>query len=509
MLSKTQKAKRNIVSSLLCQVVVLLCGIYVPRLMIGAFGSVRYGAVVSITGFLAYISLIDAGIGAVSRAALYRILPQGDLVEVSRVVSETKRLFRRIALIFIAYVVVLALIYRRISPDTGMSALYSFLLVLVIGLSTFAEYYFGVSYSILLQADQCMYVRDIIQVLSYLLNVIVIFLLIRLPESPDLLVVKLGSSLVFLLRPLVLSVYTRRKYRLVNVKGNGEHVLKQKRYALGQHIAYTVHNNTDTSVLTVCAGVSFVSVYSVYYMVISKIQSIAASFSGDMEAVFGDYLAKGDLKRLNEVFGYYETLVSLVSIDLFSVTAVMIVPFIALYTADIADVEYLYPGFAVMLTIASVLFCIRQPYGKLILAAGHFKQTQWAGYGEAVINVAVSVLLSLLLPFRAKLLGVAIGTVAATLFRLVFYVRYISKNLCGRPVRYFVKRLLVNAALFSLVFLLGRAVTERVAINGYGSWILAGALVTMISVLVFFAGNFLFYRGDVKMIVRKFLSRGA
>lgn len=72
------RAKLNIVMSLMTQIVAMLCGFVIPQLMISAFGSEAYGATSSITQFLAYITLLEGGIGGVARAALYKPLADHD-----------------------------------------------------------------------------------------------------------------------------------------------------------------------------------------------------------------------------------------------------------------------------------------------------------------------------------------------------------------------------------------------------------------------------------------------
>ena len=52
-------------------------------------------------------------------------------------------------------------------------------LILIIAISTFFEYYFGITYRIYLQAEQKTYVISIIQIITYILSVIVIIVLVR------------------------------------------------------------------------------------------------------------------------------------------------------------------------------------------------------------------------------------------------------------------------------------------------------------------------------------------
>ena len=115
--SRTHKAKLNISTSLAAQVVSMICGLVVPRLMIGTFGSELYGATTSITSFLAYISLIEGGVAGVARAALYKPLANKDIQRMSNVYNEVVRFFRIIGLIFVFYTVVLAGGYKFIAKD--------------------------------------------------------------------------------------------------------------------------------------------------------------------------------------------------------------------------------------------------------------------------------------------------------------------------------------------------------------------------------------------------------
>ena len=66
---RSKKAILNIITSLLLQVVVLICGFIVPKLIITKFGSNVNGLISSITQFLAYITLLEAGFGPVVNAA--------------------------------------------------------------------------------------------------------------------------------------------------------------------------------------------------------------------------------------------------------------------------------------------------------------------------------------------------------------------------------------------------------------------------------------------------------
>ena len=142
--NREQRAKFNIFFTLIGQVITLVCGLVVPSLMIRAFGSEAYGATTSITQFLAYITLLEGGIGGVARAALYKPLAENDNKTISKVVREIQCFFRIIAVIFLVYVLILACSFKSISRVQSFDWLSTFFLVIVISIYTVAQYFIGI-----------------------------------------------------------------------------------------------------------------------------------------------------------------------------------------------------------------------------------------------------------------------------------------------------------------------------------------------------------------------------
>lgn len=495
--SRQMRAKLNIVVSLLSQLVTMICGLCVPSLMIKTFGSEVYGATASIAQFLAYITLIEGGIGGVARAVLYGPLARNDMLEVSAILAQVKRFFRTIAYAFAAYVLVLACSFKNISDIQALDWLSTFLLVLVVSVSTFAQYYIGITNSILLQASQKTYITRLISIAGTVLNTLMIVLLVHMKCS--ILAVKLASSCVFVLQPIAMWLYVKKNYDLVSAPKTKTNYLKQRWSALGQHIAWFLHTNTDIAILTVFVGLKPVAVYSVYHFVTAHIQSIITSFSTGMEALFGDMLAKKEDAQLQKTFNYYETMISLITTVLLAVTAVLIIPFVRLYTAGVEDQNYIEPLFAMLLILVAAIDCLKAPYHSLVTAAGHFKQTQAAAYGEVLINVG----LSLLLVSRLGLTGVALGTVVASLFRFIYYVAYLSGNICCRRVSLFVKRQLVNASAFLVSVLAGGFILSKISCDDYFRWAICGAAVTIAVAVITVGINAIFYLHEMQSLIGK------
>lgn len=101
----------------------------------------------------------------------------------------------------------LGVFYYDIARVTVFSRPYVFGLVLVIGLTTLAKYMGGLANLTLLAADQKIYVNNVITIGITLINTLTIVILTR--NACDLIWVKLGSSLIFVVRPLLYAVYVK------------------------------------------------------------------------------------------------------------------------------------------------------------------------------------------------------------------------------------------------------------------------------------------------------------
>ncbi|MBR2732566.1 MAG: polysaccharide biosynthesis C-terminal domain-containing protein [Clostridia bacterium] len=500
-LDRERRAKLSIVVSLVARVVTLVCGLIVTPLLLKAFGSELYGASASVTQFLSFIILLNGGVSGVSRAALYKPLADNDMESVGKIIYEIRRFYFVVGSIFLAYVILLACSFKAISHSEVLDWMTSFLLVVVISISTFAQYFIGISNAILLTAAQRVYLLQLNTIITTLLNMIMVVILVHLKSN--IVLVKFVSSLVYALSPILMWVYVKKIFVHLKVKKTNEVILKQKWTGLGQHIASFLHGNVDIAVLTVLGDLAYVAVYSVYNMVIANMYNVVSSFTSGMEAVFGDMLAKREAEKLKSTFEFYDTWISFVSGLLFSVTTVMIVPFIKIYTDGVNDANYIQPAFSVIISLAMFYYSVRAPYHSIVIAADRFKQTRKAAYGEALINLVLSVVLVM----KFGLIGVAIGTLVSDLFRYVYYACYLSKHVLHFSMISFVKRFVINLANYALSCAVGFFLVQQFTITGYFEWALAGLATTAAALFLHVLSILLFYREQIDEFKNVFLKR--
>lgn len=204
---KQRTLSKNILVNILLQITVICSGLIIPRLIIGAYGSETNGVISSITQFLSYITLLEAGIGGVIKAELYGPLLKKDSNELGKIIVAVERFYRKIGGVFILYIAVLAVIYEKIS-NTQFDWIFTASLVIILGISSLIQYFFGITYQTLLQADQKYWLTSGTQIATILLNIILSIVLIQVGASVHM--VKLMTAFVFCLRPLILQVYVKK-----------------------------------------------------------------------------------------------------------------------------------------------------------------------------------------------------------------------------------------------------------------------------------------------------------
>lgn len=491
---RSKKAIKNIISSVFQQIITFICGLIVPRAIIGTFGSSVNGLISSITQFLSYITLLEAGIGPVIKAALYKPIAKKDRYEIEKILKASQRFFRVISGIFIIYLIFLCFVYPLI-VENQFDYMFTVSLILIISISTFAEYFFGMVYKLYLQAEQKTYVTSIIQSTTTILNAILILVLIKFNTSIQ--IVKLVSAFVFVLRPIVQNIYVRKKYNINFKEVKEKYDLKQKWDGLAQHIAAVVHNNTDVAVLTIFSNTAEISVYTVYLFVIRGVKNIVQAFTGGVDASFGDMIAKGEKEQLNKSFKTYEVFYFSIITIVYIVTMIMILPFVKVYTEGITDVNYYRPTFGILLILAELFWSIRLPYSSITLAAGHFKETRKGAWAEAFLNLTISIVLV----FKFGIIGVAIGTLIAMLIRTIEFIYHTSKYILERSKWEALKKIALLIIEIILIVPLGMYICSKYNIDSYITWCIMATIVAIIVAIIIITINGLMYRKDVKSIL--------
>ena len=500
-----KKILYNVVSSLLLEIVTVICSFILPRMIISGFGSEYNGIVSSVTQFLSVITLLRGGVGGVTRAALYKPLSENNTDRISAIIKSTERFMRQIAYVFVVFLLLFATCYPLL-VSTEFEWFYTFSLVLILGISTISQYYFGITYQFLLSADQKSYVYYILQTIATILNTV--FSVILINAGVEFRLVKLISAIVFAAIPLALYYYVHKRYVILKDIPRDDSCLEQRWDAFMHQVASFVHTNTDLMLLTVFSNLYQVSVYNVYYMVVYGVKKFVTVFTSGIEATIGKMIATKD-KQLDSFLDIYEWGINLISTIAFICTAILIVPFMNVYMNGVTDANYLQPVLGLVLVLGAFLACVRLPYQNIVESAGHFKQTRRGAIIEASINISFSI--ALVGSFGA--VGVAMGTVFAIAFRTVQYALYAYKHIVNRSRILLLKRVIttfLNIVCVCVVYVLFdiNGILQRNATN-YLMWFFEASVTFVIVALISLIVNIIPYRKEFAKTIKWLTKRTA
>lgn len=491
--------KRNIITSLICQIITILNGLVVPRLILGAFGSEVNGLVSSISQFLNYITLLEGGLSGVIMAALYKPLAERNAKRVSAIINATNQFFRRIAVLFVGYMLIVAIVYPFF-VHTSFSWGFVASLAVIIGATFFIQYFFSLSLRILIKANQCGYIVFISQIIFTIINFI--FTMIIINVYPEIHVLRIANVIAYCIQPIVYAIYVNKNYKLDKSIPPDKDAISQRWNGFGQNLAYFIHTNTDVVVLTIFCTLLDVSVYSVYFMVIGSLKNLVMSISSAVVPSIGNTLAGGDKAKTNEAFDIYETGISLITTFAFACGIILIVPFVKIYAAGIDDANYIQPVFGILLLISEAIYCYRDPYISIAYASGKFKETANYAYIEAISNIIISVILVA----RLGLVGVAVGTFVSMCYRLIMHVIYVKKNIICRPISKFAASFSRSAVILGICVVLA-FVAIQVMPSSYVGWIIMAIAVAGIVALMILLTQLVFNHKQFTVLLRLMLKK--
>ena len=490
-LTRSKKLLFNTLAALIDQVIMVICGFILPRMFLVSYGSAVNGLQASITQFLGVIVLCEMGVGAVVQTALYKPLAKKNELEISQIICSAERFFHKLGGLLVVYVIALICGYPLLIKNE-FGYVYTASLILIISLSSFAHYFLGITYRLLLHADQLGFIPTALHSICFLVNTVLCVVLMKFGAGIHL--VKLASAILFILQPLLLVWYVRKHYRINHRIKLTTEPIKQKWNGLAQHIASVVLNGTDMLVLTIFSTLDSVSVYSIYNLVVNGMQKLMIALTSGMQATLGNMLANEEWQRLTVVFTRFEWLVHTAVTLIFGITGILIVPFVAVYTQGITDANYIVPIFAALLVFAQALFCLRIPYSTLILAAGHFKETQ----NSAILETVINIVLSIILVRHLGLVGVVIGTLSAVLYRTLYFVWYLSKHILKRRVSSFIKCFFADVVALLVMCICTRIFSLQQV--DYLAWICLACKVSVVCIVVSIIINRVIFPQEMQLV---------
>ena len=495
-----KKVWKIVFASALPQIMNIISNLILPSLIIAKFGSEINGLVTSTKTIISYISIVGAGIATATTQALYDPVARKDILRIKGMLHAASDMFNRFGIVYCIIAGIVAFIFP-FSLNTTIEYFTIVILMIVMSVSGASEFFAIGRCRSLLYANQKTYVCTIIQAISIAGSLLLALVMLKL--NANIVLVQFSISFVYVIRAFFLTGYVKKNYpelsdykKVPPIKA----AVEKRKDAMIHQLSGLAVTGSQTMILTVVVGLQAASIYSVYNIVFSGLQSICANLSTAVTPFIGRELALKNKSRMLMMYDYIEfAFFNLVSF-IYSVAMLMIVPFVSIYTKH-ADISYIYLSFATIFVYASAFYILKMPSNSLINISGQFKETRWRAIFEGILTVGGGILLTMLVGLN----GVVIVTAIALSWRCIDTIIYTNRNVlhCGNFKSIF--RLIRVVILLSVMAIV--QIRFSINVSNYFSWAKWACFTSVIVLGILLVNAIIFdmstFKGVVRLIANK------
>jgi len=489
MATKDNRIKYNLLSGVLYQVVLIAMSFLLPRLYLENFGSEVNGVLSTIKQIFVYMLLLESGVGLATTQALYKPVAEKNHSKISAVVSATHSYYFKVGVIYAAIVLLIALVYEYIIP-TSIKPGVIFGIVILTALPQLFSYFFQAKYRILLEVDGRKYVitnsETILQLLSNVAKILVILL------TNNLLLMQLSYCILSLLQLFYIFVHAKRRYKWLSVKTQPDfEAISQRKSVLVHQVSGMVFNNTDVLLLSFLCDFRVVSVYTIYNIFFSQIQTFITSITSGFSFALGQ-MFHTDRAKFMKVYNVYETFYIMATFIVYTLMAVFLLPLIQIYTKGINDANYTNSLLVILFVVMNLLSNGKLPSNHVLEYSGKFEETRSHAIWEMIINIVVSIVSIL----KWGICGAILGTIVALLYRGTMMIYYSNKKVLARGMFHTYKLWLVDGAVFALIM----AIFYVDSFSGlsFARLLIKGITHSLWIVSLYIGINFIFFKNAFK-----------
>lgn len=431
------------------------------------------------TQLLAYLNIIELGLGSASAFALYKPLAEEDHSKVSIVMNTIENIYNKIGLLLMGLGILCVPLIPFFMEVTDFSKAIYFYWILYV-FNTALTYLF-VKYVILFTANQEFFYVKLVQSSS-----IVFFKIFQI-----FCIIKFHSFFIYItlliLDNIVQWLFFRRHYKrkytyITKVKEKYEGIKNDIKNLLWHKIGGLVVFNTDLILISKFTDLKIVGIYASYQMVFQMLQSIFGVVTSVLSPKVGKYIAEHTkeeayihFKRLNILYLFGATFFTYCAYNLMD-------SFIALWLGK----EFILSKFSLRLICINVLIMLFRGNLEVFKSAAGFFDDVKSPILESIINLVVSIGLGI----KMGLDGIVMGTIVSNILIVITYKVLLTFNRCFDKGKKEAVKVYVNYGILTFLSFLGSALAIRgvhiVYVPSWFGWIRQAFIVGSISFVITF-----------------------
>lgn len=491
---------KEIILNFIFTITINLLGFIQNKYFVQYMGIEILGMMKLFSQLLAYLNIIEMGLGSASAFALYKPLAERNHKQISIIVSTIENIYNKIGILLLGLGILCIPVIPFLMKISNFSNMIYFYWILYV-VNTVSTYLF-IKYVILFTANQeFLYVRTIQSTSIIFFKVLQVFCIIKFHSFFIyilLLILDNLSQWIFFRKH-----YKKKYFYITKVKEKYDGIKNDIKNLFWHKIGGLVVFNTDLILISRFTDLKVVGIYASYQMICQVLSTIINILLNVLSPKIGKYIAEHTKQEVYIHFKKYNILFCFISVIFTYCTFVLITSFVKLWIGK----EFILNELTLKLICFNLLVNLfRGNLETFKFGAGFFDDVK-APILESIINLVTSIILGL----KLGLDGVIIGTVISNITIILIYKPILVFKRCfDREIKDYIKiygnyLILIIISILSYNFIL-KFISLKI-VNSWFDWIIQGTIIGSITFIITFIAflsnkdfreNLLFLRGNKK-----------
>ena len=362
------------------------------------------------TQFLAYLNIIEMGLGSASAFALYKPLAEKNYKSTSIVVNTIEDIYNKIAILLMALgALCIPIIPFFMKISTFSNEIYFYWILYV--LNTVLTYLF-IKYVILFTANQeFLYVRIVQSISKFLFQLLQIFCIIKYHSFFVYIILLIIDNLT---QWIFFRFHYKKKYSfIVKTKERFDGIKNDIKNLFWHKIGGLVVFNTDLILISKFTSLEIVGIYASYQMIIQTLKTIVDILTNVLSPKIGTFIAQHNKTEIYESFKKFNIFYCFIATIFTYCLYILINHFVILWLGRII----LLSNFTIKLICFNLwVNLFRWILEKFKEGTGFFDDIK-SPILESIRNLVISVGLGI----KLGLDGVIIGTITSNIIVILIY----------------------------------------------------------------------------------------
>lgn len=472
---RTKSTILNFITDAFPQVLILILGLFKTKFFIQILGSSELGLYQLYGQIVAYLVLVEGGVGSALLFRLYKPLNKKDDKKVSETMAAGRFLFRIIGCAILVLGFGISFFIGFFIQDADSFSFSYMQVTFLIYLLSQAIFYFTIPHRVLFEADQKKYIPNIVFQVTAIVKAILEIVIVC--SGLGLIAVLTSLVVCSITANLIILIVFRKYYKKIDFKEKKDFsMLKDVKDLFINTLGILVTSNIDILIVSKMIGLGYVVVYSTYNYFVEGLKQFIDKIAGSAMSGVGDLLVENKEKAIT-VFNEFNEFV-------FFVASIICIPMFVFINKFI---DIWYKGEIITSVVWAVLFTIilfyqvtKIPLKVFTYSSGQFKEVKMFVILEVIINLTLSLILVNFMGISGVLLATVISMFVADWCTKPFVI--FKKILNGNVWRYYAKYI-INTIFIVVI----AGITYLIVPNGYGNLftcILLGAITAAINFVI-------------------------